>query len=284
LQKQSTYYNLSAAPSGGPLPGAPDPKLDEVVSDSLAAADADIDYSQYAFVTVATPQSPTLGLSGATGMGPNPKTFDGVTYTKGDFMPLDSLTPLDKTFRTLNFTHDIGHMLGLIHPYITGEGQPITGAWDIMWNFAFQNDFYGWNKWKLDWINDEQVSCLNKDVNSGVIQFLSPVGNPSNAKKLVVIKLNATSALAIEVRRKSPFDDLKPSDEGVIVYRVDTTKAQGEGPFTLVSNLKKMITFQNFPGILGTMKPGESITTNGYVISVLQTVTDGDYISIKKSA
>jgi M6 family metalloprotease-like protein len=283
LQKQSTYYALGADPSGGPLPNSPPPKLDEVVTDALTAADPDIDFSQYAFVTVTTPQSPTLALSGATGMGPNPKQFDGVTYTKGDFMPLDSLTPLEKTFRTFNFTHDIGHMLGLMHPYITGAGQPMTGAWDIMWSFAYQNDFYGWNKWKLGWISDDQVSCISGNINNGITQSLSPIGSSATSNKMVVIKLSETTALAIEDRRKSPFEDLKASDEGVIVYRVDTTKGQGSGPFTLLSNLNKQISSQNFQDILGTLKPGESVTDSGYKIAVLQSVTEADYISITKA-
>jgi len=283
IQKPSTYYNLLADPSGGPLPGAPPPKLDEVITDAITEADRDIDFSQYAFVTVSTPQSPSLALSGASGMGQYPKTFDGVTYNYGDFVPYDSLTPLDKPFRTLNFTHDIGHMLGLMHPYINGGGQAIIGAWDIMWSFAYQNDFFGWNKWKLDWITDNQVSCLNGSLNDKVTQMLSPIGVSSNKHKMMVIKLNATSALTIEVRRKSPFEDLKPSDEGVIVYKVDTTKSQGQGPYTIVSNINKQIVYQNIPGILGTMKPGESVTESGYVIKVLQSVSEGDYVSVSKT-
>jgi hypothetical protein len=216
-------------------------------------------------------------------MGPNPKTFDGVTYNYGDFVPYDSLTPLDKPYRTLNFTHDIGHMLGLMHPYINGGGQAIIGAWDIMWSFAFQNDFFGWNKWKLDWITDDQVSCVSNNLNGTVTQLLSPIGDAAKNTKMVVINISSTTALAIEVRRKSPFEDLKPSDEGVIVYRVDTTKSQGKGPYTIISNPTKTITYQNFAEILGTLEPGQSVADSGYVISVLLSTTAGDYVSIKKT-
>ena len=101
---------------------------------------------------------------------------------------------------------------------------------------------------------------------------------------MVVIKLSDESVLVIEVRRKSPFENLKSSDEGVIVYKVDSTKIQGSGPFTIISNPQKMLTYQNFQGILGTMKPGESVSNSGYEVSVLKSVTIGDYISIKKSA
>ena len=282
MTKPSTYYALGADPSGGPLPGAPPPKLGEVVSDALAVADSDVDYSQYAFVTVSTPASPSLALSGATGMGPNPKTFDGVTYSQGDFIPYDTITPITTPVKTINFTHDIGHMLGLMHPYV--DRSDIHGAWDIMWSFAYQRDFLGWNKWKLDWVTDDQVSCIGAGSPAQLTQLLSPIGAPSKDKKLIVIHLSATSALAVEVRRKSPFEELTPSNEGVIVYRVDTTKGQGLGAFTIVSNPTKTINSQNFPEILGTMKPGESVSDSGYVISVLQTTTAGDYVSVKKTS
>jgi M6 family metalloprotease-like protein len=282
MSKKSTYYELLASPSGGPLPGSPPPKIDEVILDAMELADPDVDFTQYAFAVVSTPESPNLAISGASGLGPNPKKFDGVTYNYGDFMPLDSLTPLEKPYRTLNFTHDIGHMLGLMHPYQTGG--PITGQWDIMWSFSFQNDFLGWNKWKLDWITDDQVSCLNGNLKESVTQLLSPIGVAAKSKKMVVIKLTSTTSLAIEVRRKSPFEDLKQSDEGVIVYTVDTTKSQGQGPYKIISNPQKMMTYQNFPGILGTMKPGESVTEQGYVISVLASSSDGDYVSVKKAS
>ena len=65
---------------------------------------------------------------------------------------------------------------------------------------------------------------------------------------------------------------------------MDTTKGQGLGAFTIVSNPTKTINSQNFPEILGTMKPGESVSDSGYVISVLQTTTAGDYVSVKKTS
>ncbi len=280
LTKPSTYYNLIEAPGGGPVPNAPRPKLDEVIHDAMALADPDVDFSQYSFVTVASPDSDTLSIGGATGLGPNLRQFDGITFTKASFQALNGLTPITKKYKTLNFAHDIGHLLGLMHPY--PDVSPVHGAWDIMWNFAYQNDFLGWNKWKLNWITDEQVSCLDKNFTSEIVALISPVGTISNEKKIIVIKLDTTSALAIEVRRKSSLDSLKSSDEGVIVYKVDTTKPQPQGPFTIISNPTKVINCENFTCVLGTMKPGESTVDSGIEIKVVQSNAEGDYVSIKK--
>jgi M6 family metalloprotease-like protein len=280
LTKPSTYYNLVETPSGGPVPNAPRPKLDEVIHDAMELADPDIDFTQYLFVAVASPDSETLSLGGATGLGPNLKKFDGITFAKAVFQALNGLTPITKKYKTLNFTHDIGHLLGLMHPY--PDMSPVHGAWDIMWNFAYQNDFLGWNKWKLNWIADEQISCLEKNFTGEIVSLISPVGTISNDKKIVVIKVDATNALAIEVRRKSTFDSLKSSDEGVIVYKVDTTKTQSQGPFTMISNPSKVINCENFTCVLGTMKPGESTKISGLEIKVIQSNSEGDYVSIKK--
>ena len=281
LTKLSTYYNLIEAPTGGPVPNAPRPKLDEVIHDVMTLADPDVDLSQYSFVTVASPDSETLSLGGATGLGPNLKVFDGVTFTNASFQALNGLTPVTKKYKTLNFSHDIGHLLGLMHPY--PDMSPVHGAWDIMWNFAYQNDFLGWNKWKLNWITDEQISCLDMSFTNEVVQLISPVGTISSDKKIVIIKIDTTNALAIEVRRKSTFDNLKSSDEGVIVYKVDTTKPQPQGPFTIISNPSKVINCENFTCVLGTMKPGEITKTSGLEIKVIQSNSEGDYVSIKKS-
>ena len=281
LTKLSTYYNLIEAPTGGPVPNAPRPKLDEVIHDVMTLADPDVDFSQYSFVTVASPDSETLSLGGATGLGPNLKVFDGVTFTNASFQALNGLTPVTKKYKTLNFSHDIGHLLGLMHPY--PDMSPVHGAWDIMWNFAYQNDFLGWNKWKLNWITDEQISCLDMSFTNEVVQLISPVGTISSDKKIVIIKIDTTNALAIEVRRKSTFDNLKSSDEGVIVYKVDTTKPQPQGPFTIISNPSKVINCENFTCVLGTMKSGEITKTSGLEIKVIQSNSEGDYVSIKKS-
>lgn len=281
IQKNSEYYALKEAPSGGPIPGAPAPKLDEVIADAMVLADSDIDFSNYLFVTVAAPASSNLTLSGASGLGPNPKQFDGVIYSKASFQSLDSLTPLDKQYKTLNFTHDIGHMLGLMHPYEARSSTP--GAWDIMWNFAYQNDFLGWNKWKLEWIDMDQVLCVSPAQSGEVISLLTPIGDPSSKPKMMVIKLHSTKALVVEVRRKTPFEKLSTAQEGVIVYTVDATKGQGDGPIEIVSNPNKVINSQNFAVILGTMKKGDSTISNGYEIKVLHSNSVGEYVSIKKS-
>ena len=289
LQNASTYYNLFEAPGGGPIAGSV-VKLQDLLLDSMAAADVDIDFSKYLFITVSAPLSKTLTLSGAFGTSPGAtQRFDGVKFNTASFSPLDSVLPVSEYNKIWNWTHDIGHMLGLMHPYERGG----NNAWDIMFNFAPQPDFMGWNKWKLNWITDDQVSCLKKSQGKEIVALLSPVGVTSPLKKMLVVQLNPSYALAIEVRRETSFDRSSFLSEqgGVIVYRVDTTKqgntgSPNEGPFKILSNLEKKVVYINganqIPYTVGTMKPGESIEVEGVRIEVLRSVLEGDYVSIKQ--
>lgn len=288
LQNPSTFYNLTETPGGGPMTISP-PKLNDLLIDSMTMADGDIDFSKYLFVSISSPLSETLTLSGAFGTLPtNTQKFDGVRYYFASFEPLDSVLPDTEYNKIWNWAHDIGHMLGLMHPFEIDA----RNAWDIMFNFASQPDFLGWNKWKLNWITDEQVYCLRNFQKKPVITFLSPIGDAPPEKKLLVIPFSPYEALVVEVRRKTAFDrsSFLDSESGVIVYRVDTRK-QGnlrltnEGPFKLLSNLDKRVTFFDnrnlIPYTVGTLKPGESLETKGIRIEVLMTSVGGDYVSIE---
>lgn len=290
LENASTFYNLFEAPGGGPIPGS-NPKLQDLLLDSMAAADVDVDFSKYLFITISAPLSPNLTLSGAFGVSPkDTEKFDGVKYNFANFSPLDSVLPVSQYNKIWNWMHDIGHMLGLMHPYERND----RNAWDIMYNFAPQPDFLGWNKWKLNWISDDQVNCLAKSIDKGITTLLSPVGESSELKKMLVIQLNPTNALVIEVRRKTSSDRSTFLNEqsGVIVYRVDTTK-QGNtgmpnaGPFKILSNLEKKVIYvsngsNQIPYTIGTMKQGESIEVEGLRIEVLRSTVEGDYVLVNK--
>ena len=290
LQNTSTLYNLFEAPGGGPIAGST-PKLQDLLLDSMAAADKDIDFSKYLFITVAAPLSKTLTLSGAFGVSPRAtEKFDGVKYNYASFSPLDSVLPVSQYNKNWNWTHDIAHMMGLMHPFERDD----RIAWDIMYNFAPQPDFMGWNKWKLNWIADDQVSCLKNSINKKITTLLSPVGVASQLKKILVIQSNPAYALVVEVRRETSFDrsSFLKEQGGVIVYRVDTTKqgntgSPNAGPFKILSNLEKKIIYvsndsNQIPYTIGTMKPGESIEVEGVKIEVLQSTAEGDYVSVSK--
>ena len=284
LNNPATFYNLYEAPGGGPLAGKP-VLLESLLLDAMAAADNDIDFSQYDFVTVAAPLSKNLTLSGAFGVMPsNTQKYDGAKFAFASFSPLDSILPKSQYNKNWNWIHDIGHMLGLMHPYKRGD----RNSWDIMYPFAAQPDFLGWNKWKLNWISDEQVYCISNFVRDTYIFSLSPVGENSSKKKIAIIKLDKDSALVIESRAHTSFDlpSLQSNDLGTIVYKVDVTKNGdtrdgNSGAITLLNDDKRKV-FDKVDYGLGTIKQGETINNSGFLIKVLQSTSSGDMISVVK--
>ena len=251
----------------------------KIISETVKAADADIDFSKYDFLNIITPdwkESVEAGVSGAPNLNVDGKTFFlSNSGPAGDYIG-------DPKF--INFTtHEIGHIIGLTHIY-DYYNQQYSANWDFMGATFAMTDLIGWNKFFLSWIEDSQVNCLSSASTTQSVHLLTSVGSSTPGTKMVVIKLSPTTALGIENRRQTEIDKLKTSDEGVIVYKIDTTKVSGTGAIQALSNLNKLMPDRvGNAAPLSTMTPGESITTDGFTIKVLKRSTNGDFISISKS-
>ena len=264
----------------GNLPGStPAKSLDtaNLLRDAVLAANNEIDFSKYDFVNIVTPTFNPKTEGGASGGGGF--NVDGKTSFLGTLGPIDEYLnqPLKKNW----LLHEVGHLNGLMHGYDYTKNP--LGAWDVMANsFGLSNDLLGWNKFKLGWIDDVQIDCIANKPASETFHLLSPIGTSSTSSKMVVLKLSANTALVVETRRKTTIDNVSALNEGVLVYKVDTTIPQGKGAFAILSNKSKIVNLPDRnPVLVGTMKPGESLSDSGYTVSVLQSVSDGDYVSIK---
>jgi M6 family metalloprotease-like protein len=72
-----------------------------------------------------------------------------------------SRQPGESPYRVL--VHENGHAFGLPDLYWTGAGSApeLTGHWDVMeQDWGPSNDVMAWQKWKLEWLTDEQVTCV----------------------------------------------------------------------------------------------------------------------------
>jgi M6 family metalloprotease-like protein len=251
----------------------------KVISETVKAADGDIDFSKYDFLNIITPdwkENVEAGASGAGGFNVDGKTFFlSNSGPAGDYIG-DS--------RLINWlTHETGHQLGLTHIY-DYSNQQNSAPWDFMGATFAMTDLIGWNKFYLSWIEDSQVNCLSSASTTQSVHLLTSVGSSSPGTKMVIIKLSPTTALGIENRRQTLLDKLKTSDEGVIVYKIDTTKVSGTGAIKALSNLRKIIPDRaGNAAPLSTMTPGESVTTDGFTIKVLKRASSGDFVSITKN-
>ncbi|WP_436738377.1 M6 family metalloprotease domain-containing protein [Streptomyces sp. BBFR102] len=218
--------------------GAPfDPGYRELVQDIVAEADPEVDFSEYDLLNIlitpnAGPDALETVLSVTFAGNQEAPVADGVPVANASFVYSrqdDGSGNLEETgYRVL--PHENGHVFGLPDLY-TGDGGAAVGHWDIMSeDWGANNDLLGWHKWKLGWLDDDQVRCA---ATPGTTEHrLRPLAERGGTK-LVFIPLTGSAGYALEVRTQEGNDEAvcRP---GVLVYRVDAEVDTGLGPIEVV--------------------------------------------------
>lgn len=141
-------------------------------------------------------------------------------------------------FKVLN--HETGHTFGLPDLYTyepigtPPNAHPYVGGWDLMGLISgHAPELLAWHKWRLGWIDDDQVKVLQPGEDA-LVQ-LSPIEVPGGTK-MVLLPMGPTQAIAAESRR-AIGNDGPAQDEGMLVYRVSTAggvRAAGAPPVRVV--------------------------------------------------
>jgi PKD repeat protein len=140
--------------------------------------------------------------------------------------------------------HETGHAFSLVEGYNAGSGGQFRymGQWDIMGNISGNApDYIAWNKWKLGWLDDDEVDCVASD---GVTEHtLSANGNAPDgtSKKLVAIRTGQNTSLVAELRAPVGVDSPEGGNTarycesgGVLLYTVDSTLRNGLGVYKVL--------------------------------------------------
>ena len=110
--------------------------------------------------------------------------------------------------------------------------------------------------------------------------MLSPIERSSNDVHIAVIKLNSHTAIVAESRRTEGFDSMLSEYEGVLIYSIDTNINGNVAPYIPSVKILQQNP-QTINGILvGTLKPGQSVSYRGQTITVLGSTASGDFIHI----
>ncbi|MDI3403436.1 M6 family metalloprotease domain-containing protein [Streptomyces cavernicola] len=218
--------------------GAPfDPGYRQLVEDIVEAADPDVDFREYDLVNVlmtpnAGPSALDTVLSVTFAGNHEAPVADGVPVSNASFVYSrqddGSGSYRETGYRVL--PHENGHIFGLPDLY-TSDGGGAVGHWDIMSeDWGANNDLLGWHKWKLGWLDDEQISCAAAHGTTNL--SLKPLAAKGGGTKLAFVPLDERTGYAIEVRTRGGNDEAvcKP---GVLVYRVDADIDTGHGPVTV---------------------------------------------------
>jgi M6 family metalloprotease-like protein len=203
------------------------------LADAVAASTSAVDFSQYSAVYVvasansAIVQSPAFVAAPGTGIA-----ADGIEIRRAVTLGLDIRNPRPD-YGAFVVIHETGHLLGL--PDLNQFGAPTlnaairhAGGWDIMSFNTPGAQFLLWHKLKLGWVEPSQVACHRLDEISSVEARLEPLDAPGGSKALVIVT-GASSAYVVEVRRRAG-EDARLCDEGVLVYAVDVSVPNGNGP------------------------------------------------------
>ncbi|MFG3291652.1 M6 family metalloprotease domain-containing protein [Streptomyces sp. NPDC048179] len=214
--------------------GAPfDPGYRQLVQDIVAAADPDVDFRSYDLLNVlvtpnAGPSALDTVLSVTFAGNADAPVADGIPVANASFVYSrqdDGSGSYARTgYRVL--PHENGHVFGLPDLY-TQEGGGAVGHWDIMSeDWGADNDLLAWHKWKLGWLDPDQVSCAA--AKGSTDYTLTPLSVPGG-RKLVFVPIDARTGYALEVRTKGGNDE-EVCRPGVLIYKVDANIDTGRGP------------------------------------------------------
>ncbi|MFE3885618.1 M6 family metalloprotease domain-containing protein [Streptomyces lydicus] len=202
--------------------------------DAVAAADPSVDFGRYDVVYfVADPDAPGVD-SDATKVVNLEQPMRADDRDLRRFVTVFEQSPPDRNV----LAHETGHVFDLpdlYHRPQSGKGDWDTyvGDWDLMGSqFGLAPDPFAWHKWKLGWIADSQVDCV--DLTSPAPHSLRTLSAPEEPRsqrrpRLLVVRTGPDSALAIEARG-AMGNDRSLCTEGVLVYRVRSETPSGSGP------------------------------------------------------
>ncbi|GHB72775.1 M6 family metalloprotease domain-containing protein [Streptomyces cirratus] len=264
-----------------------EPGYRQLVEHIAQAADPEVDFSRYDLINVLV--TPNAGPSALD-------TVLSVTFSGNGEAPMADGVPLSNTsfvysrqddgsgsYRQTGYRvlpHENGHVFGLPDLY-TADGGGAVGHWDIMSeDWGANNDLLGWHKWKLGWLDSNQIGCASK---SGVTeQVLTPLG-VEGGMKLAFVPLTENSGYAVEVRTQTGNDEsvCKP---GVLIYRVDSQVDTGRGPVTVSDSTTGSGGCTRRPNVHSELsdapfRPGETFTDpkSGITIAVTSERPDGSF-------
>jgi M6 family metalloprotease-like protein len=160
------------------------------------------------------------------------------------------------------FAHELGHSwLKFEDLYLFSGGAPL-GQWDTM--SASNSEFSGWSRFLAGWIEPNWVRCATP--RTPTRHYLSALNADKSEDKprILVLPLNSQSAIIAELRTPGVWQTNIKSPT-LVVYRVDTGIAHGNGPIVLIGTTDQIGGTISTDGIKFTVK---GLNSSGVVVDI----------------
>ncbi len=137
----------------------------EKINDAIDLVDPSTDFSEYDLVIFYISKANKITTEAGALPGFPDRTPDGLANIKGVYLGNDYWRQQGQDGPVL--IHELMHVFGLPDLYLTNkDGSKNVGVFDIMSEYlkAYGPRLFYWHRWKLGWIDDSQVKCLNPAV------------------------------------------------------------------------------------------------------------------------
>jgi M6 family metalloprotease-like protein len=251
------------------------------LQDVIDLVDDEYDFSEFDAVIVEEPRSVTDAEHGMfIPHAPNSSNpSEGLFSEEGQIQGL-LVTGNDELRDVPNWIHEFGHLLGLPDRNWQSGAKP---GFDIMWGWYGSPELSVWSRWLLEILKDEQVDCKTDTATSK--HLVQPVAWVGDYKKAVVIPVSDHEVIVVESRRRQGYDALFGKEsEGAYVYRVDTSAKMYQPDTKKIVDVVAPARSRPIAdwALDASLKLGESVTSDGWTIKVVETGAFGDVIEVSK--
>ena len=182
------------------------------------------------------------------------------------------------------WVHEYGHALGLTDMrFVDSVNSTIQrpeglGVFDIMGSGQAAPEILLWSRFLLNVLVPGQVLCITQPGTS--THWIRPIEQREPDLKGLIIPTGTYTAIAIESRRSYGYDSfLSPRDQGVLVYTVDTRIPYKRSPMQIITTSR---TTDREWYTDAALKLNESVTTNGWKITIVESGDFGDVVKVEK--
>lgn len=248
----------------------------DFIQAAVTAADPTVDFSRTDALVVVMPpdiKAPNYEVSPAfLGVPGFAVAADGKTIFNATTIGTD--WPFHRPFVV---AHELLHTMGLVDLYDfegTWDGTPyvqgFVGPYSLMGHYSTNPEPFGWERWVLGWLEDDQATCLG----TGTHEIsLESIAQKSSSDRLAVLPLGGSRFLALEARTKTGLDS--GGSEGVLPYVVDPSIPTGSGPIRVPATSPR--------SVIRTLIAGQSEVVEGMGIEVLDRKGDAFTVRVHTS-